>query len=264
MAPKKEPRTPREFYSTLPEYEASRFKELSQMLAPYVEITDDYRELICRVILILGRVSPVDIRDKVVRDLTADVFDFMYESRNLVLRNKCEPAYLLMRRAYESLSLLTLCCLDQGYAQKWHSGGVIANAEIRKELAKHPLGEAEQATRELYRFLSSAGHPNRDFVGERFLGEGNEFVLAPYTFPPLILITEYCIKLLSLWFWFAATISYHYRDSIAAYDTNYGQSYMATAERAKKIADSLVENLNRLLREREPGEQRNQTKTTWL
>jgi hypothetical protein len=251
MGADKEPATAQELYSNITEWEAKRFKESSQMLAPYVRVTDDYGVLMCRVMLILGKIPPVDTQDKVIRDLMADVFDFLYESRSLLLRNKCEGAYLLTRRAYESLSLLTLCCLDQNYAMKWHSGATIENAEVRRELAKHPLGEAEQSTRDFYRFFSNAGHPNRDFVGERFLGEGNEFVLSPYFLRPLTLITHYCIKLLSLWYWFAATVSYHYRDVIAAHDSDYGENYLAVAQCARDVADSLVENLNRLIKEKD-------------
>ena len=241
--------SPDEAYSRLAEYEKLRFVELSRMFAPYVEVTDDYGDLLCRVTVMLGRTPPANLQDKVVRDLIADTFDFLYESRSLVLKNKCTLAYPLARRAYESLSLMVLCCLDKEYSQKWHSGAEISHGEVRRELAKHPLGEAEPKTKELYKFFSSAAHPNREFIPERFLGEGNEFALGSVMLPPLTLITDYCLKLLSLWFWFAGITFHQYRETIMLHDNNLGSRYMLVADRAEQIANSLLENLKRLIEE---------------
>jgi hypothetical protein len=148
---------------------------------------------------------------------------------------------------------MVLCCLDERYAQKWDSGAEIRHSEIRKELAKHPLGESGDKTKELYEFFSNASHPNREFIAERFLGEGNVFVLGSVMLPSLILVTDYCIKLLSLWFWFAAIIFHQYRGTIMHHDKTLGDRYMMAADHAKQIADSLVENLKRLTEENRPS-----------
>ena len=83
----------------------------------------------------------------------ADVFDNLYESRNIILTSQLHVAYPVVRRAYESLSLFVLCSLDSKIAQKWHTGKQISNSAIRKGLAKHPLGEKEDDLRELHTFL---------------------------------------------------------------------------------------------------------------
>ena len=99
-------------YAELTEYAAVRTQELSKMLQPYIEATDSYGRLICRITLALGKVPPRSKRDSALRDLMADVFDFLYEARPLIVKGKLEIAYPLARRAYESLSLMVACHLE--------------------------------------------------------------------------------------------------------------------------------------------------------
>jgi hypothetical protein len=42
----------------------------------------------------------------------ADVFDFLYESRRIIMSGQCATAYPLLRRAFESLSLMVVCCFN--------------------------------------------------------------------------------------------------------------------------------------------------------
>jgi hypothetical protein len=57
--------------------------------------------LICEITLILGNTPPSSKRDAAIRDLMADVFDFLVEARALIIKGKLEVAYPLARRAYE-------------------------------------------------------------------------------------------------------------------------------------------------------------------
>ncbi len=154
-----------------------RFQELSRLLGPYIDVTDEYGRLICRLTLVLGSTPPKCGQDEVIRDLMADVFDFLLEARTLVLKGKREVAVPLARRAYESLSLMVACHQNAKLAAIWAAGKKISNREVRKLLAAHPFGEPEVRTKELYGSFSKAAHPNRDLVAHRFLGEGNESVL---------------------------------------------------------------------------------------
>lgn len=133
----------RKYYKSLQKISQQRHEELSEILKAYDEITDEYGVLVCGITLLLGNVPPQDIQDKVVRDLMADIFDSLYESRRLLLESKLNLAYPLLRRSYESLSLLSLICNDASYAKKWESGKEISNSEVRKELAKHPRVQEE-------------------------------------------------------------------------------------------------------------------------
>jgi hypothetical protein len=69
-----------EQYEMLKEYKAIREREISGMVAPYIRLTDRYGSLIAGLTFILGRIKPANTQDVVIRDLMADVFDFLYEA----------------------------------------------------------------------------------------------------------------------------------------------------------------------------------------
>ena len=75
-------------YSDLPRYAESRSNELAPLLAPYIELTDRYGEVLCGLVAVLGKTPPSSPRDAAVRDLIADVFDFLYEARPLIIKGK--------------------------------------------------------------------------------------------------------------------------------------------------------------------------------
>lgn len=236
-------------YANLVRYTELRTREISGMAQPYIQVTDRYGRLIARLTLLLGGINPSGTQDVTVRDLMADVFDCLYESRSLILSGKCTVTYPIARRAYESLSLLHLCTLDATWAERWERGVKISNKDIRRGLAKHPMGEPEAQTKELYNFFCLATHPNRDLVPYRFLGRGNSFVLGVIGKPDLILVTDYAMKHLEMWFWLTATVSYFYRRQINDQDKSYFHAYMEAYKQAKAVKSDLAENFNRLLRE---------------
>jgi len=234
-------------YAALDEYAALRRHELSEMLRPYIEVTDQYGALICRVTLILGKTPPRSKLDTVLRDLMADVFDFLYEARPLIVKGKLEIAYPLARRAYESLSLMVACFLDPKIADRWTAGKHIGNAEVRCVLGQHPMGESEEKMRDLYKFFSMATHPNRSLVAQRFLGEGNEFVLGAVGRPSLAFLADYALKTLNLWYWFGAFVNFVYLDVLGKNDPKILKDYNRTMKTAQDVAPWLSEQFNRVL-----------------
>lgn len=185
-----DPKNTKETYKSLSAYAQTRTKEMTEMFIPFIDITDRYGLLICRITLILGNIKPLDIRDVVLRDLFADIFDCLYESRSLIMSGKLNVAFPVVRRAFESLSLLNLCAIDKSWAEKWHNGKEITNKDARKVLNKHPLGESEDEMRKLYKFYCLGSHPNRELIPCRFLGEGNQFVLGSIGKPNLLVVPE--------------------------------------------------------------------------
>lgn len=236
-------------YDKLKFYADDRTSALSSMLGKYISVTDEYGKLVCRLTALLGSVPPQNDEERITRDLLADIFDFLYETRPFILKGKPEIAVPLARRAYESLSLLVACHFDSKVAGKWAAGKEIGNAEIRKILAQHPMGETEESTRELYKFFSKASHPNRYFVAERFLGDGNFFVLGSIGFPNLILTADLCHKIVNLWFWYVAFINFIFLKFHISIDPEFGKDYLATANNAQELSKELIENFNMLLRE---------------
>jgi hypothetical protein len=177
------------------------------------------------------------------------VFDFLYEARALILKGKLEIAYPLARRAYESLSLLVACTLEPKLADRWIAGKQVGNAEVRRVLDAHPMGEKEAQTRELYDFFSKTTHPNRNHMAHRFLGEGNEFVLGAIGRPSLTMLADYALKTLNLWFWLAAFLMFKFRDVLSQANPGILKSYNDAADAAKPVAAWLHDQFNRTLAE---------------
>ncbi len=236
-------------YSDLQKFANRRREELGKLYKPYIDVTDLYGQLICDICSSLGNIPPLDVQEKVVRDLMADVFDNLYESRNIILTGQLHVAFPIVRRVYESLSLFVLCALDKKTAQKWQAGKQISNDAVRKGLSKHPLGEKEDNLRELYKFFCEASHPNRGLIPERYLGEGNEFILGAIGMPDLVMVTDYCLKHLDLWFWFAAFISTILGLKLGSSFSSYNSRYLSVAKDAQECREWLRSEFNRLLSE---------------
>ena len=241
--------TGEEEYSQLSEYANQRRQELTGMLSPFIGIIDRYGILLCKITAVVGHLPPVSTQDRVIRDLMADVFDFLWEWRRPLLEGRVQVAYPLARRAYESISLLSICAQDSSFAEKWESGKEIKNAAIRSALAGASFPENEESLRELYRFFSQAGHPNRGLVGYRFLGEGNEFVLGSIGKPSLVLIADHFTRMTQLWFWFAAVVSYFFREVVVKEYPSFGDDYLAIADEARNALGVLKGEFQRLLKE---------------
>jgi hypothetical protein len=71
-------------YAALVGFADMRRRELLPLLEPYTRAADQYGELVCRIVLVLGQVSPNTVLDSMTRDLAADVFDFLNEARALI------------------------------------------------------------------------------------------------------------------------------------------------------------------------------------
>lgn len=235
-----------EEYHRLSEYAKIRFSELSKIFQDDIKVLMEYEELICRVTVILGSFPPKDVTDRSIRDLFADIFDFLYISRRLILGGYASTAFPLLRRAFESISLMEYFILLPNKAIKWDKGKQISNAEIRKFLDSHSMGESEKAMKDFYVFFSGATHPNREYIPIRFLGEKNKFVLGAIGVPDLLGIADYMYRLINLWFWFAALISYQYKEIIHSADKRYGTDYMKVANEAKRVSEDLLRSQHEL------------------
>ena len=240
-----------DLYQDLERWAAIRREELVAQLGPVLQVTAAYGSLVVRAVCALGTVPPKSRHDSVVRDLVADVFDFLYEWPRPLFEGRLHVAFPLARRAYESLSLLSVCYQDPALAKRWDSGKQIGNAEVRRALTKLQFSESEESLRDLYRFFSKGAHPNRDLVADRFLGEGNTLVLGSVGRPELVLVVDQCVRLVQMWFWFGALVAWLAKEELAAQDPGFGADYLAAAADAKEVADWLVESFNQLLPERQ-------------
>lgn len=199
--------------------------------------------------MIIGEEPPTSIQDATVRDLTADVFDFLFESRVFILRGQTLLALPLARRAYESLSLLHWCSLDSAVAEDWAKGKKISNGHVRKALAAHRMGEPEDKLQDLYKFFREFTHPNREMIAFRKLGEGNRYVFGSIGTPDLVSVADYCMKHLELWFWLCPTVTYYYRERVLRRDPTFHDAHNSARDHAQDVNKWLAEQFNRLLQE---------------
>jgi hypothetical protein len=219
------------------------------MLAPAVKVSEAYGRLISRLVEMLGAHSPATPHEATLRDLIADVFDFLYEWRRPLLEGRADMAYPIGRRAFESLCLFVTVMQDPALGVRWEKGAEIKNAELRRALDKLPLKESEDSLREQYRFFSLGAHPNRELVAHRFLGEGNRYVLGAIAQPSLPLVLEHLRQMVSCWFWFGAATTFHWKELIQQHDPAYFDSYMAAVDKARDCQKWISENFKRVLEE---------------
>ena len=106
----------RSLISELADHESDVARELQAKFDSFVRVTDTALELASAMILVVGEVAPTSNQARTVRDLAADVFDFLPESTSLLIRGRPHLAYPMLRRCFESSCQLAACVLDAGYA----------------------------------------------------------------------------------------------------------------------------------------------------
>jgi hypothetical protein len=111
------------------------------------------------------------------------------------------------------------------------------------------MGESEKSTRALNKFFSDFSHPNRKTVADRYLGEGNRFVLGSIAVPNLVVLADYAIKMVQLWFWFGAIVSFRYAELASSKISTYSKNYHEAAETADQTLKWLAEQFNHVLKE---------------
>ncbi len=168
--------------------------------------------------LTLGGKSPNGIQDEVCRGLLADMFESLYDARWAIVESQSNVAFPLLRRAFESISLLAAGAVGAGLAATWAPG---------KEVP----------------YFSEGAHSNRDLVPIRFLAKGSQFVLSAIGRPDLLVFCDHLRHHLSLWFWSYAAVTFHYRELT---DLGYGQKYLKAASDAKEVRKALLNDIRRL------------------
>lgn len=234
-------------FDELPTYRETRRNELTGMLSDFVKVTDLYRKLISRVVVVLGNSKPKSIQDAVVRDLVCDAFDYLDYSKMVTMEGKPDIAYLLLRRAFETISLLAVCVQDRSVAEKWHNGKKFKNVDMRKLQKSMKYAEDADWMKEFYDESSDFQHPNRETIGFRFLGNGNEYTLGSIGKPDLVLVTRVCLHILHFYFWIAPILGVYYVGVLAPTYPQFIHDYDKARFDANKVAKDLNANFARLL-----------------
>ena len=220
-----------------------RKRELSGMVEPYIDVTVPVGELICSSSSRWARRVRTIPRTRYAVICSRTFSIFCYDARRAIMESQFSVAFPLLRRAFESISLLAACAVDVGFAETWASAKQIPNVKVRARLSNDPIQEPLESTRELYKYFSMGAHPNRDVVPFRFLGKANQFVLGAIGRPDLLVFCDHLRHHLSLWFWFCAAVTFHYRELT---DLEYGEKYLKVASDAKEVGESLLNEIKRL------------------
>lgn len=236
-----------EEHRRLEEYAQTRFAELTVIFQDEIQVVTAYEKLMCRATLILGEHEPRDTADRAIRDLLADSFDALYTARRVVSEGYGSAAWPLMRRAFESITLIEYFTLVPKKATEWNQGKRIKHGSVRKYLNTHPVqlgGKAmsqyeKRALKELYSEYSEATHPNRSALPSRFLGAGNSFVLGAIGMPEPLAVAHHFLRLIDLWFFLAALVSYNYREILDSADDLFVDDYFAAAAKARQVSEAL-------------------------
>src|ERR1700693_1660417 len=129
--------------------------------------------LCVQLIDLLGYVAPTDNYDRIQRDLACDTLDSLWLAEHALLRGYENHALTLLRRSYETTSLMAFFFNYPNEVVLWEKGKKIPQAEIRRKLATAPFPEPKENLDETYRVYSLFTHVNRETVYHRLLGEDN-------------------------------------------------------------------------------------------
>jgi hypothetical protein len=90
----------------------------------------------------------------------------------------CEnQALVLLRRAYETTSLMAYFLNFPEKVKEWGKGRLLRQSVVRKSLGTAPVPESQEGLDEMYRVYSLFSHVNRETIYHRLLGEGNRLTL---------------------------------------------------------------------------------------
>jgi hypothetical protein len=211
---------------------------------------DDCLALAAKQVEYLGVRAPQGIEDASVRDIACDAFEFLYEAKRALVRNQSSVLFPLMRRAFESISLVHLFSRKPEFAKKWAAGREISNTEVRKALENDPMTDSIEEVKAMYKHFSQGTHPNRSHVPFMFLGEGNQFTLGGiHPIDPYSLGTQ-VRYLMQLCYWYIGVLLWNYRDSML--DKNrkdFAEEMLALTPRRKALRKILDAQIKRLASE---------------
>ena len=125
----------------------------------------------------LGDLTPKDTYDCVQRDLACDTIDSLWLGEYSLLRGYENQTLALLRRAYETTSLMAYFFNFPEQVTEWVDGRRIRQSHIRNALDAAAVPEPKAHLDEMYRVYSLFTHVNRETVYQRKLGENNRLTL---------------------------------------------------------------------------------------
>ncbi len=189
----------------------------------------------------LGEVAPADDRERVQRDLACETMDSLRTAESALLLGYENQAMVLLRRAYETVSLMTYFINFPNEVQAWDSGKEIRNRDIRDALDTAAMPEPKGHLRDLYRLYSDFTHVNRETVWHRMLGEGNCFTVGAQGNVSDKTVGAYLREMLRITMWFVDVMNFAFASVAKTLGQGYIGSVLAYRDKVQKMADRLTQ-----------------------
>jgi hypothetical protein len=207
---------------------------------PQFSIVEEGFDLCLELIHILGDCAPKNETENAIRDVACDTFDSLWHARHLILSGCENHAIVLLRRAYETNSLLATFIQSESLAKKWIDGGEVKAADTRKFLDTAALREPADDMRGMYSMYCKFSHPNRHFVFMRLLGEGNRWTVGAQGNSPDALVEGVVRELLHLLMWFVDVFHYAFKERfVVATEIRQWQLMLSYRGRVQAVAKEL-------------------------
>jgi hypothetical protein len=207
--------------------------------SPEFEVFRKGYELCLELIHHIGGTAPTNDRDRVLRDLACDTLDSLRVAQIALLCGYDNQTVVLLRRCYETTSLMAYFIQFHEEAEAWHNGKRIAPSVVREALDKAPLREPKDILAHMYKIYSLFSHPNRTTVSHRLLGEDNRFTIGAQGNVKEETVAGFVRELLHQMVWFADVMAYAFVHVAKGLGDDYRQSSLEYRGEVAKFFERL-------------------------
>lgn len=187
----------------------------------------------------LGDLAPRDSYDRAQRDLACDTLDSLWLAEHALLRGYESQVLLLLRRSYETTSLMAYFFNFPNKVQEWERGRRIRQSHVRQALGDAPVPEPKEHLDEMYRVYSLFSHVNRETLYQRLLGEANRFTLGCQGNVGEEKVASVVGELLRQMMWFIDVANYTFLQVGLKPSTEYVGRVLAYRDRVQALAKAL-------------------------
>jgi hypothetical protein len=187
----------------------------------------------------LGDLPPKDAYDRVQRDLACDTIDSLWLAEHSLLRGYENHTLALLRRAYETTSLVAYFFNFPEEAKEWEGGKRIRQSHIRNALGTAPVPESKDSLDQMYRVYSLFTHVNRETVYHRMLGEENRLTLGCQGNANEEIVASVLRELLRQTMWFVDVANFTFAKAGLRPPEDYAQKMLRYRDEVQNLAKKL-------------------------
>lgn len=187
----------------------------------------------------LGESEPKDADEGVQRDLACDTIDSLRCAERVLLCGYENQCLALLRRAYETISLMAYFTNFPSEISGWEKGESIKQSHIRQKLDTAPVPEPKDHLKEIYKIYSLFTHINRATVYHRHLGDPNRFTIGAQGNVDDKAVEAILRELLRLTMWFVDVMNYAFARVAKTLDEQYKRVVLGYRDEVERAARRL-------------------------